>query len=103
MFCLDDFIILVVWSLEHEIMLNMLFGLKKWVLRFHNNLFDATHIMFSNGIFVVVTMSQKFNFIKGINDSKEIWRLVVQIINAWSVINSKVIQHMEMLLMDVVV
>ncbi|CAK8532971.1 unnamed protein product [Lathyrus sativus] len=38
--------------------------------------------------------------VKDINDSKEIRRLVVRIIDVWNVVNNKGIEHLEMIVMD---
>ncbi|XP_058763379.1 uncharacterized protein LOC131636802 [Vicia villosa] len=35
-----------------------------------------------------------------INDKKEAWRLAVRIIDSWSVVNSKIIEHLEMVIVD---
>ncbi|XP_058759871.1 uncharacterized protein LOC131633171 [Vicia villosa] len=45
-------------------------------------------------------MSRKFTPIKDVNDSKETWRLVVRVLDFWSVINSKGKEHLEMVIMD---
>lgn len=39
-------------------------------------------------------MSRKFDCVKYINDSKEIWCLAVSIIDVWSVVNNKGIEHL---------
>lgn len=44
-------------------------------------------------------MSRKFDSVIDINDSKETWRLTVHILDLWSVINSKGIEHIEMVIM----
>ncbi|XP_050919667.1 uncharacterized protein LOC127137236 [Lathyrus oleraceus] len=45
-------------------------------------------------------MSQKFDFVKDIDDSKETWCHAVRIIEFWTVINRKGIEHLEMVIMD---
>ncbi|KAI5434804.1 hypothetical protein KIW84_021571 [Lathyrus oleraceus] len=45
-------------------------------------------------------MSRKVDSVKDINDSKETWRLVVRIMDVWSVVNNKGIEHLEMIVMD---
>ncbi|KAI5413543.1 hypothetical protein KIW84_057931 [Lathyrus oleraceus] len=45
-------------------------------------------------------MSRKVDFVKDINDSKETWRLAVRIMDVWSVVNNKGIEHLEMIVMD---
>ncbi|KAI5401522.1 hypothetical protein KIW84_066120 [Lathyrus oleraceus] len=45
-------------------------------------------------------MSRKVDSVKDINDSKETWRLAVRIMNVWSVVNNKGIEHLEMIVMD---
>ncbi|KAI5428468.1 hypothetical protein KIW84_033449 [Lathyrus oleraceus] len=45
-------------------------------------------------------MSRKVDSVKDINDSKETWRLAVRIIDVWSVVNNKGIEHLEMIVMD---
>ncbi|KAI5388333.1 hypothetical protein KIW84_074138 [Lathyrus oleraceus] len=45
-------------------------------------------------------MSRKIDYVKDINDSKETWRLVVRIMDVWSVVNNKGIEHLEMVVMD---
>ncbi|KAI5418858.1 hypothetical protein KIW84_043184 [Lathyrus oleraceus] len=45
-------------------------------------------------------MSRKVDSVKDINDSKETWRLAVRIMNVWSVMNNKGIEHLEMIVMD---
>ena len=46
------------------------------------------------------SMSRKFDNVVDINDSKETWRLVVRILDLWSVVNSKGIEHIEMIVVD---
>ncbi|XP_058732606.1 replication protein A 70 kDa DNA-binding subunit A-like [Vicia villosa] len=46
-------------------------------------------------------MSRNFSPIKDVNDSKETWRLVVRVVDFWSVINNKGKEHLEMVIMDV--
>ncbi|CAK8540430.1 unnamed protein product [Lathyrus sativus] len=46
-------------------------------------------------------MSRIFDFVGDIDYSKETWCLVVRVINIWSVVNSKGIEDMEMVVMDV--
>ncbi|KAI5417939.1 hypothetical protein KIW84_042535 [Lathyrus oleraceus] len=45
-------------------------------------------------------MSRKVDSVKDINDSKETWRLDVRIMDVWSVVNNKGIEHLEMIIMD---
>ncbi|KAI5392206.1 hypothetical protein KIW84_076841 [Lathyrus oleraceus] len=45
-------------------------------------------------------MSRKVDSVKDINDSKETWRLAVRIMDVWSVVNNKGIEHLEMIVMD---
>ncbi|KAI5422625.1 hypothetical protein KIW84_045889 [Lathyrus oleraceus] len=45
-------------------------------------------------------MSRKVDYVKDINDSKETWRLAVRIMDVWSVVNNKGIEHLEMIVMD---
>ncbi|KAI5389631.1 hypothetical protein KIW84_075067 [Lathyrus oleraceus] len=45
-------------------------------------------------------MSCKFDNIIDINDSKETWCLDVHILDLWSVVNSRGIKHIEMIVMD---
>ncbi|KAI5406962.1 hypothetical protein KIW84_053278 [Lathyrus oleraceus] len=45
-------------------------------------------------------MSRKVDSMKDINDSKETWRLVVRIMDVWSIVNNKGIEHLEMIVMD---
>ncbi|KAI5415681.1 hypothetical protein KIW84_040916 [Lathyrus oleraceus] len=45
-------------------------------------------------------MSRKVDSVKDINDSKETWRLTVRIMDVWSVVNNKGIEHLEMIVMD---
>ncbi|KAI5426340.1 hypothetical protein KIW84_031951 [Lathyrus oleraceus] len=45
-------------------------------------------------------MSRKVDSVKDINDSKETWRLAVRIMDVWSVVNNKSIEHLEMIVMD---
>ncbi|XP_058751126.1 uncharacterized protein LOC131624172 [Vicia villosa] len=45
-------------------------------------------------------MSRKFSSLKDINDSKETWRLVIRVVDLWSVINNKGKEHLEMVIMD---
>ncbi|KAI5397775.1 hypothetical protein KIW84_063553 [Lathyrus oleraceus] len=45
-------------------------------------------------------MSRKVDSVKDINDSKETWRLVVRIMDVWSIVNDKGIEHLEMIVMD---
>ncbi|KAI5417879.1 hypothetical protein KIW84_042488 [Lathyrus oleraceus] len=45
-------------------------------------------------------MSRKLDSVKDINDSKETWRLAVRIMDVWSVVNNKGIEHLEMIVMD---
>lgn len=45
-------------------------------------------------------MSQKFDGVRDIDDSKETWRLAVRILDVWTVINNKGIEHLEMVLID---
>ncbi|KAI5401770.1 hypothetical protein KIW84_066297 [Lathyrus oleraceus] len=45
-------------------------------------------------------MSRKVDSVKNINDSKETWRLAVRIMDVWSVVNNKGIEHLEMIVMD---
>ncbi|KAI5391630.1 hypothetical protein KIW84_076444 [Lathyrus oleraceus] len=47
-----------------------------------------------------VKMSRKVDSVKDINDSKETWRLAVRIIDVWSVVNNKGIEHLEMIVMN---
>ncbi|KAI5390134.1 hypothetical protein KIW84_075458 [Lathyrus oleraceus] len=47
-----------------------------------------------------VKMSRKVDSVKDINDSKETWRLAVRIMDVWSVMNNKGIEHLEMIVMD---
>ncbi|KAI5430371.1 hypothetical protein KIW84_034813 [Lathyrus oleraceus] len=47
-----------------------------------------------------VKMSRKVDSVKDINDSKETWRLAVRIMDVWSVVNNKGIEHLEMIVMD---
>ncbi|KAI5387907.1 hypothetical protein KIW84_073849 [Lathyrus oleraceus] len=45
-------------------------------------------------------MSRKVDSVKDINDSKEAWCLAVRIMDIWSVVNNKGIEHLEMIVMD---
>ncbi|KAI5399833.1 hypothetical protein KIW84_064965 [Lathyrus oleraceus] len=45
-------------------------------------------------------MSRKVDSVKDSNDSKETWRLAVRIMDVWSVVNNKGIEHLEMIVMD---
>ncbi|KAI5428027.1 hypothetical protein KIW84_033152 [Lathyrus oleraceus] len=45
-------------------------------------------------------MSRKVDSVKDINDSKETWRLAVRIMDVWSVVNNKGVEHLEMIVMD---
>ncbi|KAI5398559.1 hypothetical protein KIW84_064075 [Lathyrus oleraceus] len=45
-------------------------------------------------------MSRKVDSVKDINDSKETWRLAVRIMDVWSVVNNKGIEHLEMIVGD---
>ncbi|KAI5419047.1 hypothetical protein KIW84_043302 [Lathyrus oleraceus] len=45
-------------------------------------------------------MSRKVDSVKDINNSKETWRLAVRIMDVWSVVNNKGIEHLEMTVMD---
>ncbi|KAI5406179.1 hypothetical protein KIW84_052791 [Lathyrus oleraceus] len=45
-------------------------------------------------------MSRKVDSAKDINDSKETWRLAVRIMDVWSVVNNKGIEHLKMIVMD---
>ncbi|KAI5442373.1 hypothetical protein KIW84_011445 [Lathyrus oleraceus] len=45
-------------------------------------------------------MSRKVDSVKDINDSKETWRLAVPIMDVWSVVNNKGIEHLEMIVMN---
>ncbi|KAI5420863.1 hypothetical protein KIW84_044628 [Lathyrus oleraceus] len=45
-------------------------------------------------------MSRKVDSVKDINDSKETWRLAVRIMDVWSIVNNKGIEHLEMIVMD---
>ncbi|KAI5405834.1 hypothetical protein KIW84_052555 [Lathyrus oleraceus] len=45
-------------------------------------------------------MSRKVDSVKDINDSKETWCLAVRIMDVWSVVNNKGIEHLEMIVMD---
>ncbi|KAI5401138.1 hypothetical protein KIW84_065836 [Lathyrus oleraceus] len=45
-------------------------------------------------------MSRKVDSVKDINNSKETWRLAVRIMDVWSVVNNKGIEHLEMIVMD---
>ncbi|KAI5385215.1 hypothetical protein KIW84_071990 [Lathyrus oleraceus] len=45
-------------------------------------------------------MSRKVDSVKDIKDSKETWRLAVRIMDVWSVVNNKGIEHLEMIVMD---
>ncbi|KAI5416641.1 hypothetical protein KIW84_041608 [Lathyrus oleraceus] len=45
-------------------------------------------------------MSRKVDSVKDINDSKETWRLAVRIMDVWSDVNNKGIEHLEMIVMD---
>ncbi|KAI5414832.1 hypothetical protein KIW84_040338 [Lathyrus oleraceus] len=45
-------------------------------------------------------MSRNVDSVKDINDSKETWRLAVRIMDVWSVVNNKGIEHLEMIVMD---
>ncbi|KAI5427367.1 hypothetical protein KIW84_032693 [Lathyrus oleraceus] len=45
-------------------------------------------------------MSRKVDPVKDINDSKETWRLAIRIMDVWSVVNNKGIEHLEMIVMD---
>ncbi|KAI5419380.1 hypothetical protein KIW84_043520 [Lathyrus oleraceus] len=45
-------------------------------------------------------MSRKVDSVKDINESKETWRLAVRIMDVWSVVNNKGIEHLEMIVMD---
>ncbi|KAI5386353.1 hypothetical protein KIW84_072760 [Lathyrus oleraceus] len=45
-------------------------------------------------------MSRKVDSVKDINDSKETWRLAVRIMDVWSVVNNKGIEHLKMIVMD---
>lgn len=45
-------------------------------------------------------MSRKFDCVKDIDDSKETWRLAIRTIDVWTVINSKDIEHLELVVMD---
>ncbi|KAI5445552.1 hypothetical protein KIW84_013691 [Lathyrus oleraceus] len=45
-------------------------------------------------------MSRKVDSVKDINDSKETWRLAVRIMDVWSLVNNKGIEHLEMIVMD---
>ncbi|XP_050895282.1 uncharacterized protein LOC127101895 [Lathyrus oleraceus] len=49
---------------------------------------------------IKLKMSRKVDSVKDSNDSKETWRLVVQIMDVWSVVNNKGIEHLEMIVMD---
>lgn len=60
---------------------------------FFFNLINKTHE------FIQETMSRKFDSVIDINDSKETWRLTVHILDLWTVINSKGIEHVEMVVM----
>ncbi|KAI5428228.1 hypothetical protein KIW84_033289 [Lathyrus oleraceus] len=54
------------------------------------------HLKSSEGM----KMSRKVDSVKDINDSKETWRLAVRIMDVWSVVNNKGIEHLEMIVMD---
>lgn len=45
-------------------------------------------------------MARKTDRVSEIDDSKETWRLAVRIIDLWSVVNSKGVEHLEMVVMD---
>ncbi|KAI5430625.1 hypothetical protein KIW84_035004 [Lathyrus oleraceus] len=45
-------------------------------------------------------MSRNVDSVKDINDSKETWRLAVRIMDVWSVVNNKGIEHLKMIVMD---
>ncbi|KAI5433567.1 hypothetical protein KIW84_020746 [Lathyrus oleraceus] len=45
-------------------------------------------------------MSRNVDSVKDINDSKETWRLAVRMMDVWSVVNNKGIEHLEMIVMD---
>ncbi|KAI5439987.1 hypothetical protein KIW84_025374 [Lathyrus oleraceus] len=45
-------------------------------------------------------MSRNVDSVKDINDSKETWHLAVRIMDVWSVVNNKGIEHLEMIVMD---
>jgi len=45
-------------------------------------------------------MARPLQKIKNINDSKSLWKIVVRVVDMWTVANSKNKQHIEMVLCD---
>jgi len=45
-------------------------------------------------------MGLSIDAITGINDSKETWRLVVRVVDVWSVVNNHGNEHLKMIIMD---
>lgn len=45
-------------------------------------------------------MARIHDFIKDIIDPKEIWWLVIRIIDVWSIVNNKGIEYLKMVIMD---
>jgi len=45
-------------------------------------------------------MARPLEKIKNLNDSKSLWKIVVRVVDMWTVVNSKNKQHIEMVLCD---